>query len=197
MLRLFLKICFFITAALLIIFLLPHDTKKAAKNKIIDVLSNVLPASAKEKLEDFTSSPAEKREKFIAQIEQELATAKKVLEQAKLKKQGLSIAASSGDSPAEEEIIKNIEAAEQILGKIEENNNEPGIIKKAITSVAGIVKDIINSPVSSTSGTNSGANSSTNSDNPSIITSPTSIATSTSATSTQTQLPICLPCVCQ
>lgn len=135
MLRLVINI-FVVTIGVVIVFtFLPASTKEKALALLSVLIPDFAETAIQEKLEPIIDpiihTPAERREKLITKLENNLSEIKnKISEQKK-------------DAPAAEEILQQIEETEKIIEKIKDANEEQGAINKITTSIVKKATEIL------------------------------------------------------
>lgn len=102
-------------------FLIPDGIKQSATSGVKNILSDILPESAKEKIETITFSPEERRAKLLGQLEENIE---------KLKNGLLENATGTAEDTA-----KTLEETEQLVEEIKETNKKQGIVNKITTKI--------------------------------------------------------------
>lgn len=99
-------------------FLIPDGIKQSATSGVKNVLSGIIPESAKEKIRTVTLSPEEKRAELLKQLEENIE---------KLK-EGISGNATSTAA-------ETLEETEQLIEKIKDANEKQGVVNKITTKI--------------------------------------------------------------
>ena len=99
-------------------FLIPDGIKQSATSGVKNVLSGIIPESAKEKIKAVTLSPEERRAELLKQLEENIEN---------LKKNVLENTTSTA--------AKTLKETEQLVEKIKEANEKQGIVNKITTKI--------------------------------------------------------------
>ncbi|MAF79657.1 hypothetical protein CL629_01105 [bacterium] len=116
-------------------YLVPDDIKKSATSGIKNTISKITPDSVKEKIEPIIFTPAQRREKLIEQLEKNIEDIKKEL--------GLPTQtddAEEGEVPKpvdreQEELAQKLQETKTILKKLQDINDEQGLVNKVTTNL--------------------------------------------------------------
>lgn len=136
MFRLFINIIVIAVGVIVVFNFLPAGTKE----KVLALLSSLIPNIVEEKIQEkiepiidpIIYSPVERREKLLTQLKNDVAEIKAELIERPKEQLGTV-----------EEIVKKIEESEKIIEKIQDANEEQGIINKVTTTVIQKATEII------------------------------------------------------
>ena len=115
-------------------YLVPDDIKKSATSGIKNTISKITPDSVKEKIDPIIFTPTQRRQKLIEQLEKNIEDIRKEL--------GLPTKTNDEEgetleplNPEQKELAQKLQETETILKKLQDINEEQGLVNKVTTGI--------------------------------------------------------------